>query len=83
MANILGNGGGQPQTPRIDLKDAKELTCQECGGSIFIEGTKFLKVSKLLTGQSQDAIMPVPVYLCGDCGEICEELLPKEFQKEK
>lgn len=83
MAKILGKEGGQPQPPKISLKDAKEISCQECGGTVFLEGNKFLKVSKLLTGQSQDAIMPVPVYLCGDCGEICEELLPKEFQKEK
>jgi DNA-directed RNA polymerase subunit RPC12/RpoP len=83
MANILGktNGGQTPQPPKIDLKDAKEIACQECGGTVFIEGTKFLKISKILTGQPQDAVMPIPLYLCGDCGEICQELLPKELQK--
>lgn len=26
------------------------------------------------------AIIPVELYLCGDCGEINQELLPKELQ---
>jgi len=47
---------------------------------VFIQGTKFLKISKIVTGTPQDAIIPVELYLCGDCGEINKELLPKELQ---
>jgi hypothetical protein len=80
MAKIVGMGGNQqPQQPKIDLSKAKEITCS-CGGSIFIDGNKFLKVPKIAAGTPQDLLIPVQVYLCGDCGEICEELLPKEFQ---
>ena len=39
-----------------------------------------LKISKIVTGTPNDAIIPVELYLCGDCGEICEELLPKELK---
>lgn len=85
MAKIIGmNNGGTPQPPqqpKIDLSKAKEITCQNCGGTIFIDGNKFLKVPKLAAGTPQDLLIPVQVYLCGDCGEICEELLPKDFQK--
>jgi len=72
----------KPQQPKIDLSKATEMTCQECGGT-FIPGTKFLKISKLVTGTPQDAIIPVELYLCGDCGEINQELLPKELQKKQ
>ena len=34
----------------------------------------------MVTGTPQDAIIPVELYLCGDCGEICEELLPNELK---
>ena len=71
----------KPQQPKIYLSKATEMTCQECGGTVFIPGTKFLKISKLVTGTPQDAIIPVELYLCGDCGEINQELLPKELQK--
>ena len=87
MAKIIGmnNGGGNtppPQQPKIDLSKATEMKCQYCGGTVFIPGTKFLKISKIVTGTPQDAIIPVELYLCGDCGEINQELLPKELQKE-
>lgn len=68
------------QQPKIDLSKATELKCQDCGGTVFIPGTKFLKLSKLVTGTPQDAIIPVELFLCGDCGEINQELLPSELK---
>jgi hypothetical protein len=79
MADILGK---QPKQPQIDLKQAKEMVCtnSECDGTVFIPGTKFLKVSRLVTGTAKDAIIPVELYLCGDCGEINTDLLPDELK---
>lgn len=82
MAQLIG-GNQQPQQPKIDLSQAKEITCQNCNGTIFIDANKFLKVPKIAAGTHQDLLIPVQVYLCGDCGELCEELLPKEFQTKK
>ena len=80
MAQLIGNKNQQPQQPKIDLSHAKEITCQNCGGTIFINGNKFLKIPKISAGTPQDVLIPVEVFLCGDCGELCEELLPKEFK---
>jgi len=76
MADILG------KQPQIDLKQAKEMVCttDKCDGTVFIQGTKFLRVSRLVTGQAKDAIIPVELYLCGDCGEINTDLLPDELK---
>lgn len=82
MAQLIG-GNQQPQQPKIDLSQAKEITCQNCNGTIFIDANKFLKVPRIAAGTHQDLLIPVQVYLCGDCGELCEELLPKEFQTKK
>lgn len=81
MAQILGGGNPQPNKPQIDFSKATEMQCQNCGGTVFIPANKFLKVSKLVTGTPQDAIIPVELYLCGDCGEIIEELLPEQLKK--
>ena len=84
MAKIIGmnDGGGlPPQQPKIDLSKATEMKCKECGGTVFIPGTKFLKISKIVTGTKNDAIIPVELYLCGDCGEINQELLPNELKQ--
>ena len=80
MAQILGGANSQPNKPQIDFSKATEMECQECKGTVFIPANKFLKVSKIVTGTPNDAIVPVELYLCGDCGEINQELLPKELQ---
>ena len=83
MAKIVGMNGGNtppPQQPKIDLSQATEMKCQECEGTVFIPGTKFLKLSRIATGQPKDAIIPVELYLCGDCGEINSDLLPDELK---
>jgi len=84
MAQLIGSSKPTPQPkPSIDLSQAKEITCQNCEGSIFLPANKFLKVPKIAAGTPQDLLIPVEVYVCGDCGELCEELLPKEFQPKK
>lgn len=54
MAQILGGGQSQPNKPKIDLSKATEMKCQNCGGTVFIPGTKFLKISKIITGTPND-----------------------------
>jgi len=81
MAQIIGEK--QPNKPQIDLSKATEMSCQECGGTVFIPANKFLKVSKIITGTPKDAIIPVELFLCGDCGEVVEELLPEELKKKQ
>tara|TARA_B110000503_G_scaffold130640_1_gene204262 strand:+ start:995 stop:1249 length:255 start_codon:yes stop_codon:yes gene_type:complete len=83
MAKILGGANSQTNKPQIDLSKATEIECQDCKGTIFIPANKFLKVSKLVTGTPNDAIVPVEIYVCGDCGEIIEELLPNELRNNK
>lgn len=75
------NEAGQPQT-QIDITQATDLKCH-CGGDTFVNGFRFKKVSKILTGTPDDAIIPIEVFLCGDCGEALEDLLPKELRKPK
>ena len=83
MAQILGGANSQPNKPQIDFSKATEMECQECKGTVFIPANKFLKVSKIVTGTPNDAIIPVELYLCGNCGEIVEELLPNELKNKK
>ena len=51
-----------------------------CGYDTFVDGAKFRKISKLITGTPQDVVVPIEVMLCGNCGEICEELLPEQMK---
>ena len=35
MPKIIGSGNN-PHQPKIDLSKQKEISCQECGGTVFI-----------------------------------------------
>lgn len=72
---------GQLQ-PNFNLNDARDMTCG-CGGKIFLPAYRFKKISRLLTGQPKDSVMPIELYVCSNCGTPLNELLPTELQETK
>ena len=59
--------------PRINLKEQPTIVCGDCGDMFFKEVTMLKKVSKILTGASEDTIVPFPTYICNKCGHVNEE----------
>jgi uncharacterized Zn finger protein len=59
--------------PKIDLKQQPTIACESCGNIYFKEVTLIKKVSKILTGSSDDVIVPFPTYMCEKCGHVNEE----------
>ena len=86
MAKIIGmnnKGGGTPppvQQPKIDITKSKAMVCEECGYDVFIPGSKFRTISKIVTGTPQDVIIPIEVFLCGECGAVNESFIPQELK---
>ena len=76
MAKIIG----EKKEPNLDLSKSNELICKHCNHNVFIPAIMFRKISKIITGTPNDAIIPIETYCCGECGEICEELLPPELK---
>lgn len=77
MATVLGNQG----QPKIDLSQAKDMNCIHCNSPYFIQAVMVKKISRFITNTPNDAVIPVDVLLCGNCGKPMEELLPKEFRR--
>ena len=63
----------------ISLEKTTSIVCEECSQSLFTEGVILRRASKFLTGTKQDAIIPIPVFMCAKCGNVNEEFLPKEL----
>jgi uncharacterized Zn finger protein len=61
--------------PRIDLKQQPTITCDDCGSKYFKEVVLLKKVPKLLTGSSEDTIVPFPTYMCNSCGFVNEDFI--------
>ena len=59
--------------PKIDLRQQQTVKCEKCESLFFEEVTMIKKVSKLLTGSSEDTIVPFPTYRCADCHHVNEE----------
>lgn len=68
----------QPQEPQLTqeqmimaqnaIKNAVDIKCG-CGSDIFTQGIKLKRISKLLTGDSQDTIIPISVAYCYKCSK--------------
>jgi len=69
--------------PKIKPADMKPMVCANCGGLYFRQVLALNKVSKLLTGEAQDSVIPVPTFRCDDCGYIPEEFRPVEQEQTK
>lgn len=68
------------QQPNINLKQhGTQISCESCSNITFKEVAYVFKVSKILTGESQDSIVPVSTFECAACGHINKEFsLPEE-----
>jgi len=52
------------------------------GGKIWQQGVILRSASKFLTGTSEDALIPIPVFFDPKTQEIFEGTLPKELKEE-
>jgi hypothetical protein len=58
---------------KVDLREQPSVKCEKCESLFFEEVTMIKKVSKLLTGSSEDTIVPFPTYRRADCHYVNEE----------
>jgi hypothetical protein len=65
----------------INLKNT-EIVKSEEGNVVFAEGLILRKASKFMTGTTEDAIVPIPVFYDVVSGKILKDTLPKELQDE-
>ena len=70
--------GGMPQREeglQIDLSKTDTIVCEECGNASFIPAFFLKKVSALVSPTGKEAIVPIQVYSCGNCGTVPRKLL--------
>lgn len=61
------------QKLRINLREQPTVLCEKCESAFFQEIVMVKKVSKLLTGEPDDTIVPFPTYRCAECGHVNDE----------
>ena len=59
---------------KVDLKEAETIKCSKCSNYLFITSFVLKRLSALVSPNGQEALIPVQVYSCGNCGKV-----PKMF----
>ena len=72
MAKRKHPPAGAQQSPQqqIDLKKADTIKCDDCGNYLFITAHVIKRISAIMSPSGQEALVPVQVYSCGNCGKV-------------
>jgi hypothetical protein len=62
----------------LDLSNATDILCSECGGSIFQPVLKFKKISAILSPTGEEIILPIETCVCIKCGNLNDEFNPEK-----
>ena len=60
---------------KVDLRDAETIKCSDCSNYLFIVSHILKKLSAIVSPNGQEALIPVQVYSCGNCGKVAEGML--------
>ena len=66
---------------QIDLTTTTPITSED-GNHVFQEAVILRKVSRFITGQAEDGIIPIPCFVDVKSNKILTDLLPKELREE-
>jgi uncharacterized Zn finger protein len=75
MSSHPDGGVPQGQEQQLDISKADTITCDECGNASFIQAFFLKKISALMSPTGQEAIVPVQVFSCGNCGTVPQKML--------
>ncbi|NCW62932.1 MAG: hypothetical protein EBW04_02170 [Betaproteobacteria bacterium] len=64
-----------PKQVELDISKADTIQCQECGNASFIPSFFLKKISALMSPTGKEAIVPIQVYSCGNCGVVPQNML--------
>ena len=67
----------QPQETQVqvDLSKADTIKCDDCGNYLFITAHVIKRLSAIISPTGQEALIPVQVYSCGNCGKVPKSML--------
>ena len=66
---------------QVQLSQTIGYVCSHCGHNIFDSKIMIRKVSRFITGEARDGIVPIDVIVCNSCNEVAKDILPDEAQK--
>ena len=59
----------------VDLSQATDLECAECGNKTFAPGFVLKKISALLSPTGKETMVPVQIFECSRCHQVPEQFV--------
>ena len=66
----------QPQK-QVNIEDTESLVCDDCGNYTFIKSYFIRRLSPLMSPTGQEAMIPIKVFSCGNCGKVPDKMMTK------
>ena len=79
MTMIKGNDG--VTLDNVDLSNATTLECEECKCKAFKQSLMLKKLSALISPTGKEALIPVAVFVCEQCGHVNKEFEDADIQQ--
>ena len=73
----------QQANVQVDLSQAETILCEQCQNGLFLASFFLKRISALVSPTGKEAIIPIQVYSCGNCGHINNKLNPTFNQDEE
>ena len=73
--NVQGDRKYQQPPQEIDISQTDTITCEKCGNASFIQSYFLKRVSALVSPTGKEAIVPIQVFACGNCGTIPKNMM--------
>ena len=72
----------QLNTANLDLSSTTAIACEECGNHTFKPIFFLRKISRFLTGEDTDRILPIDSLCCIECNHVNSEFAPPIVKQE-
>jgi uncharacterized Zn finger protein len=63
------------QNINIDLNNAENIVCEECGNETFEPAFVIKHISALVSPTGQDTMVPIQLFKCSKCNHVNERFL--------
>ena len=74
--NVQGDKRKYQEPPQqIDIGDTETIICEKCGNASFIQSFFLKRISPLVSPPGKEAIVPIQVFACGNCGTIPKNMM--------
>ena len=74
--NVQGDKRKYQEPPQqIDIGDTETIICEKCGNASFIQSFFLKRISPLVSPTGKEAIVPIQVFACGNCGTIPKNMM--------